>query len=53
VTDAVNDPAVRSGFDRVGAQTIALPLDEARKFQHAEIAKYREIITKAGIEHIE
>jgi hypothetical protein len=27
------------------------PLDEARKFQHAEIAKYREIITKAGIEH--
>ncbi|HEY4859637.1 MAG TPA: tripartite tricarboxylate transporter substrate-binding protein [Xanthobacteraceae bacterium] len=53
VTDAVNDPAVRSGFDRVGAQTMALPLDEARKFQHAEIAKYREIITKAGIEHIE
>ena len=53
VTDAVNDPAVRSGFDRVGAQTMALPLNEARKFQHAEIAKYREIITKAGIEHIE
>jgi hypothetical protein len=32
---------------------MALPLDEARKFQHAEIAKYREIIAKAGIEHIE
>jgi hypothetical protein len=32
---------------------MALPLDEARKFQRAEITKYREIITKAGIEHIE
>jgi len=53
MTDAVNDPAVRSGFDHVGAEPMALSLDEARKFQHAEIIKFREIITKAGIAQIE
>ncbi len=53
VTEAVNDPAVRSGFDKVGAEPMSLPLGEARKFQHAEINKFREIITKAGIAQIE
>jgi tripartite-type tricarboxylate transporter receptor subunit TctC len=53
VTDAVNDPAVRSGFEQVGAQPMVLPLDQARKFQHDEIIKFREIISKAGIAQIE
>jgi tripartite-type tricarboxylate transporter receptor subunit TctC len=52
-TEAVNDPAVRSGFDQVGAEPMALPLEEAHKFQHDEIIKFRDIITKAGIAHIE
>jgi tripartite-type tricarboxylate transporter receptor subunit TctC len=53
MTAALNDPAVRSGFEKVGAETIALPLSEAKKFHRAEIIKYRDIITKAGIEKIE
>jgi hypothetical protein len=44
---------VRSGFEKVGAQTMALPLDEARKWQHAEVVKFGEIIRKAGIAQIE
>jgi tripartite-type tricarboxylate transporter receptor subunit TctC len=53
MTDALNDPAVRSGFEKAGAEIVALPLSEAKRFQHAEIIKYRDIITKAGIEKIE
>jgi tripartite-type tricarboxylate transporter receptor subunit TctC len=53
VTETVHDPAVRSGFEKVGAQTMALPLDEARKWQHAEVVKFGEIIRKAGIAQIE
>jgi tripartite-type tricarboxylate transporter receptor subunit TctC len=53
VTDAINDPAVRSGFDKVGAEPMALPLNQARKFHRDEIVKYGEIIRKAGIEQIE
>jgi tripartite-type tricarboxylate transporter receptor subunit TctC len=53
MTDALNDPDVRSGFEKAGAEVIGLPLSEARKFQHAEIAKYREIVTKAALEQIE
>jgi tripartite-type tricarboxylate transporter receptor subunit TctC len=53
VAEGIADPAVRSGFDKVGAQTMALSLDEARKWHHAEIIKYGEIIRKAGIEQIE
>jgi hypothetical protein len=44
---------VRAGFDQAGAEVIALPLSKAKKFQRAEIEKYRDIITKAGIERIE
>ena len=53
MTQALNDPAVRAGFDLAGAEVMALPLSEAKKFQYAEIEKYRDIITKAGIETIE
>ncbi len=41
------------GFTKAGAETIAIPLDEAKKFHAAEIKKYRDIITKAGIAKIE
>jgi tripartite-type tricarboxylate transporter receptor subunit TctC len=53
LTAALNDPAVRAGFEKAGAETIALPLDEAKKFHAAEIKKYADIITKAGIAKIE
>jgi tripartite-type tricarboxylate transporter receptor subunit TctC len=50
---ALNDPAVKESFAKAGAETIALPLDEAKKFHAAEITKYGDIITKAGIAKIE
>jgi tripartite-type tricarboxylate transporter receptor subunit TctC len=53
VTDALNDPAVKSGFEKAGAETIALPFNQVKKFHTDEIAKYRDIITKAGIAQIE
>jgi tripartite-type tricarboxylate transporter receptor subunit TctC len=53
MTEALSDPGVRSGFEKVGAEIIAVPLSEAKRFQQAEIAKYRDIITKAGLEKIE
>ena len=49
---ALGDPAVRQGFEKAGAQPIALSLDRAKAFHAAEIVKYREIITKAGIPKI-
>jgi tripartite-type tricarboxylate transporter receptor subunit TctC len=53
LTDALNDPAVRQGFEKAGAEPMALPVDQAKKFLSDEIKKYREIITKAGIPKIE
>ena len=50
---ALKDPAVRQGFEKVGAETMMLPLDQAKDFQVREIAKYRDIITNAGIRPIE
>jgi tripartite-type tricarboxylate transporter receptor subunit TctC len=50
---ALKDPDVRAGFAKAGAEPIALGLDEAKKFHAAEIQKYKEIITKAGIARIE
>ena len=50
---AINDPAVRQGFEKSGAVPIALNLDQAKKFHADEIVKYRNIITKAGIPKIE
>ena len=53
LTDALNDPGVRQSFEKAGAVTIALPLDKAKKFHADEIVKYRDIITKAGIQQIQ
>ncbi len=50
---ALNDPDVKKGFEHAGAETLMLPLDAAKKFHAAEIAKYRDIITKAGIPQIQ
>jgi len=50
---ALDDPAVKAAFAKAGAQTIALPLDEAKKFHAAEVKKYADIITKAGIPKID
>ena len=53
LADAVKDPAVKAGFEKVGAETMWMPLDQVKPWHKGEIAKYRGIITKAGIEKIE
>ena len=50
---ALNDSEVRGNFEKVGAVPFGLGLDESKTFLANEIAKYREIITKAGIAKIE
>jgi tripartite-type tricarboxylate transporter receptor subunit TctC len=50
---ALNDPAVRASFEKVGAVPFGLGLEESKTFLAGEIAKYRDIITKAGIAKIE
>ena len=50
---ALNDPQVKQGFEKAGAETMIVPLAQAKKWQHDEIAKYTDIITKAGIPKIE
>src|SRR4051794_29255270 len=50
---AVEDPQVKKGFESAGAVPLWLPLEQVKKFQHDEIAKYRDIIIKAGIQQIE
>jgi tripartite-type tricarboxylate transporter receptor subunit TctC len=50
---ALKDPAVRQGFEKAGAETMMLSLNQAKKFHVGEIAKYRDIITKAGIQKID
>ncbi len=50
---ALKDPVVRHSFEINGAEPMSLPLDQAKKFQIDEIAKYRDIINKAGIHQIE
>jgi tripartite-type tricarboxylate transporter receptor subunit TctC len=50
---ALKDPAVKAGFEKAGAVPIGLGLDAAKKFHAAEIIKYRNIITKAGIPQIQ
>ncbi len=50
---ALKDPAVRRGFESAGAEPMIMPLDQAKKFQIDEVAKFRDIITKAGIAKIE
>jgi tripartite-type tricarboxylate transporter receptor subunit TctC len=53
LSDALNDPAVKAGFEKAGAVPIGLGLEQAKKFHADEIVKYRDIITKAGIAKIE
>jgi tripartite-type tricarboxylate transporter receptor subunit TctC len=53
LNDALKDPAVRSGFEDIGAVPIGLDLDKSRTFLQDEVMKYRDIITKAGIARIE
>jgi tripartite-type tricarboxylate transporter receptor subunit TctC len=51
--DALNDPAVKSGFEKAGAVPIGMSLEAAKKFHVDEVAKYTGIISKAGIAKIE
>jgi len=53
LNDALKDPAVRAGYEKIGAVPVGLSLDQAKAFHAHEIAKYRDIITKAGIPKIE
>jgi tripartite-type tricarboxylate transporter receptor subunit TctC len=53
MADALKDPTVKAGFEKVGAETMWMPLDQVKQWHKGEIAKYRDIITKAGIEKIE
>jgi tripartite-type tricarboxylate transporter receptor subunit TctC len=50
---ALNDAGVRASFEKVGAVPFGKSLDESKTFLAGEIAKYRDIITKAGIAKIE
>jgi tripartite-type tricarboxylate transporter receptor subunit TctC len=46
---AIADPAVREKFSELGAEPVATTPQELARFIAAEIAKWRAIITKAGI----
>ncbi len=53
IAAALKDPAVKTGFEKVGAETMWMPLDQVKQWHKREIAKYRDIISKAGIQRIE
>jgi tripartite-type tricarboxylate transporter receptor subunit TctC len=48
--ESVNDAAVRSRFAEQGAEPVASGPEELHKFIVSETSKWRDIITKAGIE---
>jgi len=50
---ALADPEVRKRFEQQGAEAGVISPEAARKFLSDEIAKWRDIITKAGISKIE
>jgi len=50
---ALKDPEVRSRFQQQGAEPIYLSLPQSKAFMADEIAKYRDIITKAHIPQID
>jgi tripartite-type tricarboxylate transporter receptor subunit TctC len=50
---ALEDATVRNAFEKAGAEVMWMPLDQSKAFLHGEVAKYRDIITKAGIKQIE
>ena len=49
IAAAIADPAVRDKFSELGAEAVATTPEELAKFISSEIAKWRDIITKAGI----
>jgi tripartite-type tricarboxylate transporter receptor subunit TctC len=49
IAAAIADPAVRDKFSELGAEAVATTPDELAKFISSEIAKWRDIITTAGI----
>jgi tripartite-type tricarboxylate transporter receptor subunit TctC len=51
--ESAADPDLRARFQQQGAETMYLPPDQAKKFIADEIAKYRDIITKAGVPKID
>jgi tripartite-type tricarboxylate transporter receptor subunit TctC len=53
LNDALKDSEVRAGYEKVGAVPIGLSLDQAKTFHTHEIAKYRDIISRAGIAKID
>jgi tripartite-type tricarboxylate transporter receptor subunit TctC len=50
---ALADPEVRAKFQQQGAEPVYLSPEQSKTFIADEIAKYRAIITKAGIPQIE
>jgi tripartite-type tricarboxylate transporter receptor subunit TctC len=50
---ALSDPALREKYTEQGAEAVVFTPDGVGKFIAAEIIKWREIITKAGIEPIQ
>jgi tripartite-type tricarboxylate transporter receptor subunit TctC len=53
LSDAINDKAVRERFQQVGAEPDAMSPEAAAKFISDETAKWRNVITKAGIAQIQ
>lgn len=49
IVAAVADPAVRARFAELGAESLATTPEELGRFISAEIVKWRDITTKAGI----
>ena len=52
-TAALKDPALREKFTEQGAEPVVMSPDELAKFMSAEAVKWRDIITKAGIQPIQ
>jgi tripartite-type tricarboxylate transporter receptor subunit TctC len=50
---ALKDPAVRDRFTEQGAEAVIFTPEELAKFIASEIAKWRDIISKAGIPQIQ
>jgi tripartite-type tricarboxylate transporter receptor subunit TctC len=52
MTAALKDPAVRSRYTEQGAEPLIFTPDELSKFMAQETLRFRDVITKAGIEQI-
>ena len=53
ITAALKDPALREKFTEQGAEPVIMSTEELAKFMSAEAGKWRDIITKAGIQPIQ